>query len=49
MTEGNGWDQIADTDTVDGPIERLMREEMMEAFKHLKIGRLLGNPKLMQE
>ena len=29
----NELDQIADT--VEGPIERVMREDLMEAFKHL--------------
>ena len=30
---------VAYADTVEGPIQRVMREEIMEAFKHLKIGR----------
>ena len=33
--EDNEWDQTADT--VEGPMERVLREEIMEAFKHLKI------------
>ena len=32
MNEENEWDQIADT--IEGPIERVMREERMEAFKY---------------
>ena len=39
MNEENDWDQLADADTVEGPIERLMREEIMETFKYLKIGK----------
>ena len=39
---GNEWDQIADANTVEGPIEGVMREELMEAFKHLKIGMAPG-------
>ena len=35
MNEENEWDQIADADTVQGPIERVLRERIMEAFKHL--------------
>ena len=31
MNEENEWDQIADT--VEGPIERVVREEIMEVFK----------------
>ena len=34
MNEENEWNQIADT------VERVIREEIMEAFKHLKIGAL---------
>ena len=33
MTEENEWDLIADADTVEGPIERVMREEIVEVFK----------------
>ena len=32
MNEENELDQIADADGVDGPIERVMREEIMEEF-----------------
>ena len=32
MNEENEWDQISDAYTVEGPIERVMREEIMEAF-----------------
>ena len=39
MNEKNEWDQMVDTDTAEGPIKRVMREEIMEVFKHLKIGK----------
>ena len=39
MNEENEWDQTADADTVEGPVERVMREEIMESCKHLKIGK----------
>ena len=42
LNEKNEWDQIADADAVEGPIERVMNEEMMEAFKYLKIGKAPG-------
>ena len=32
INEENEWDQLAGADTVDGPIERVMREEIMELF-----------------
>ena len=35
MNEENEWDQIVDAHSVQGPIERVMREEIMEAFKYL--------------
>ena len=34
MNEENEWDQIADADIVDGPIERVMIEETMEMLKN---------------
>ena len=37
--EENEWDQIADADTVEGPIVIVTSEEIVEAFKHLKIGK----------
>ena len=40
MNEKNECDQIADA--VEGPIERVMREEIMEAFRYLKIGKAPG-------
>ena len=42
MNEENELDQIADADAVDGPIERVMREEIMEEFKYLMIGKVPG-------
>ena len=42
MNEENEWDNTVDTDTVEGPIERVMRVEIMEAFKHLEIGKAPG-------
>ena len=40
MNEENEWDQIADT--VEGQIEGVMREEIVEAFKYLNIGKAHG-------
>ena len=37
MKEGNEWDHTADEDAVEGPIERVMNEWIMKAFKYLKI------------
>ena len=49
MNKENEWDQIADADTVEGPIERVMREEKIEAFKHLMIGKAPGPSKVYAE
>ena len=42
MNEENEWDQNADADTAEGAIERVMREDITEAFKHMKIGKAPG-------
>ena len=42
MKEEKEWDQTADADTVEGSIERVMREEIMETCKHLKIEKAPG-------
>ena len=47
MNKENEWDQIADT--VEGPIEREMREEIIEAFKYLKIGKVTGPTEVYAE
>ena len=49
MKEENEWDQIAEADAVEGPIERLMREEIVEAFKYLKIGMTSGHTEVYAE
>ena len=49
MNEENEWDQIADVYTVEGPIKRVMREELMEAFKYLKIEKASGPAKVYTE
>ena len=40
MNEENELDQIADADVLDGPIERVMRDEIMEEFKYVMIGKV---------
>ena len=49
MNEDNELDQTADADVVQGPIERVLREEVMEAFKHLKIGKASGSSEVYSE
>ena len=38
MIQEHEWDQMADANTVEGPIKRVIREEIMEALTHMKIG-----------
>ena len=40
---------MEDADNVDGPNERVMREEIMEAFKYLKIGKAPGPAEVFAE
>ena len=49
INEENEWDQIADADTVEGPIEGVMRVEVMEAFKYLKIIKATGPTEVYAE
>ena len=42
MNEENEWDKTEHADTVEGPIERVMREEIVETFTHLMIGKAPG-------
>ena len=49
MNEENELDQIADADAIHRPIERVMREEIMEVFKHAKIGEAPGPSEVYSE
>ena len=49
MNEDNEYGQIAVADTVEGPIEKVMREEIMEAFNYLKIGKAPGPSEVYAE
>ena len=49
LNEENECDQIADADTVEGPIERVTREEIMEAFKYLENGKVSGSTEVYTE
>ena len=35
MNEGNEWNKIEDSNTVQGLIERVFREEIIKALKHM--------------
>ena len=40
MNEEIEWDEMEDT--VRGPRERVLRDELLEAFNHMKIGKAPG-------
>ena len=42
MNEENEWDQIVDTDIVEGPAKRVAREEIVEAMQSMKSGKATG-------
>ena len=42
LNEDNELDQAADADAVQGQIERVLTEEILDALKHLRIGKTSG-------
>ena len=42
MNEENEWDQIVRADMVEGPVERVTDEEVMEALNKMKLGKEAG-------
>ena len=39
----NEWDQIAKADMVEGPVEEVTYEEVMEAMNKMKLGKAAGS------
>ena len=42
MNEENAWDHKMDTSMVDGPVEKVFREEVREAIRNMKQGKAAG-------
>ena len=42
MTEENEWDQNVEADLVEGPVERVSREEVVKALGKMKAGKAAG-------
>ena len=42
MNEENEWDGIVEAAVVHGPLERVTKEEVKDAIKHMKLGRAAG-------
>ena len=42
MNVENEWDQMVEADLVEGPVEEVTDEELMEAMKKMKLGKAAG-------
>ena len=42
MNEENEWDQMAETDLVEGPVEKVVRNEIEETIQSMKSGKATG-------
>ena len=49
MNEGNEWDQNVKVELVEGPVERVSREEVVIAIWEMKVGKAAGPSKLSVE
>ena len=46
MNVENEWDQMVEIDMVEGPVERVTDEELMEAMNNMKLGKAAGAPEV---
>ena len=42
MNEENDWDQVTDAAMLEGPVERVSREEVVKAMRGMKTGKATG-------
>ena len=42
MNEENEWDRMVETDLVEGPVETVVRDEIVEAMQSMKSGKATG-------
>ena len=42
MNEENEWDNMVETDLVEGPVEKVVRDEIVEAIQSMKSGKATG-------
>ena len=42
MNEENEWDHMVETDVVKGPVEKVVRNEIVEAIQSMKSGKATG-------
>ena len=49
MNEENEWDHMVETDVVEGPVEKVARNEIVEAMQRMKSGKATGPSKVSVE
>ena len=49
MNEENEWDRMVETDLVEGPVEKVVRNEIVEAIQSMKSGKATGTFKVSVE
>ena len=42
MNEENEWDSMVETDLIEGPVEKVVRNEIVEAIQSIKSGKATG-------
>ena len=42
MNEENEWDHMVETDLVEGPVEKVVHNEIVEAIQSMKLGKVTG-------
>ena len=42
MNEENEWDRMVETDLVEGPVEKVVRNKIVEAIQSIKSGKATG-------
>ena len=49
MNKENEWDHMVETDIVEGPVEKVARNEIVEAMQRMKSGKATGPPEVNVE
>ena len=49
MSEENEWDHMVKTDVVEGPVEKVTRNEIVEAMQRMKSGKATGPSEVSME
>ena len=49
MNEENEWDRMVETDLVEGPVEKVVRDEIVEAIQSMKSGKATGTSEVSVE